>query len=276
VPARTPVYFQALDGKNRVVQNMRSWTTLMPGEHQSCVGCHEHKNTTPRADRPAGLALKAGPQALEPFHGPPRGFSFAQEIQPILDRHCVSCHCGEVDKAWGLTGRTMVVGETKRRFSESYLALTHAQGSNGDPNHPMVNWIDSMSEPTMLPPYHRGSATSELMTLLETGHEGVQLSRDELDRIACWIDLLVPYCGDYREANAWSPAEVAFYEKYVAKRRRFESQERANIRAMIAAGNDSNYRREPLVVHAPSGPHVTRSEPHFAPGPVPVETTFGN
>ncbi len=258
VPARTPVYFQALDDKNRVVQNMRSWTTLMPGEHQSCVGCHEHKNTSPRADRSAGLALAAGPQSLEPFHGPPRGFSFAREIQPILDRHCVNCHCGEADKAWGLTGQTTVVEKTKRRFSESYLALTHARGSNGDPNHPMVNWIDSMSEPTVLPPYHRGSATSELMELLETGHENVRLSRDELDRIACWIDLLVPYCGDYREANAWSPAEVAFYDKFAAKRQRFESQEQANLRALIAAGNDGERIREPLVLHAYSGPPVMR------------------
>ncbi|MHC4176960.1 MAG: HzsA-related protein, partial [Planctomycetota bacterium] len=49
VPARTPVYFQALDEKNYCVQTMRSWTTLMPGENQACVGCHEHKNSAPRA-----------------------------------------------------------------------------------------------------------------------------------------------------------------------------------------------------------------------------------
>jgi hypothetical protein len=248
VPARTPVYFQALDDKNRVVQNMRSWTTLLPGEHQSCVGCHEHKNTAPRADRPAGMALAAGPRPLETLHGPPRGFSFHREVQPILDRHCVSCHSGKTDGVWGLTGKTMIVEETKRRFSESYLALTHARGSNGSPNHPMVNWIDSMSEPTMLPPYHRGSATSQLLPLLEKGHEGVKLSRDELDRIACWIDLLVPYCGDYREANAWSAAEVDFYEKYAAKRRRFEFQEQANIRAMITAGDGSGRVTDSLVV----------------------------
>ena len=40
VPARTPLYFQALDERGYVVQTMRSWSTLQPGETQSCVGCH--------------------------------------------------------------------------------------------------------------------------------------------------------------------------------------------------------------------------------------------
>ncbi len=93
VPARLPIYFQALDERNHVVQTMRSWSTLMPGENQSCVGCHESKNTAPPTARSAAsLALKAGPQKLTPFYGPARGFSFPKEIQPILDRHCIRCH----------------------------------------------------------------------------------------------------------------------------------------------------------------------------------------
>ena len=31
------------------------------------------------------MAMRNGPQELEPFYGPPRGFSFTREIQPILD-----------------------------------------------------------------------------------------------------------------------------------------------------------------------------------------------
>ena len=58
--------------------------------------------------------------------------------------------------------------------------------------------------PEPLPPYFAGAARSELLTLLEKGHKGVKLSREELDKIACWMDLLVPYCGNYREANAWT------------------------------------------------------------------------
>ena len=118
-----------------------------------------------------------------------------------------------------------MVATTKRRFSQAYLALTHTKKDCGDWNNSLVNWIDSMSEPEMLPPRHRGSATSRLMTLLEEGHEGVKLDREELSKIACWIDLLVPYCGDYLEANAWSKAELAMYARALAKRQRLQASE---------------------------------------------------
>ncbi len=231
-PARTPVYFQALDENNYVVQTMRSWATLMPGENQSCVGCHEYKNTTPRAKPGVSLALKAGPQQLEPFYGPPRGFSFAEEIQPILDRHCVHCHVEGKDEPC-LSGEVVSIKSMRRKLSKSYLALTHTQGTNGDYNHSMVNWINSMSGPAMLPPYHKGAATSRLMTLLEEGHEGAKLSREERDKFACWIDLLIPYCGDYREANGWSQQERDLYAHFTAKRKGRQDQEQKNIRAWI-------------------------------------------
>ncbi|HUT12380.1 MAG TPA: hypothetical protein VMY42_17915 [Thermoguttaceae bacterium] len=231
-PARTPVYFQALDEKNCVVQTMRSWATLMPGENQSCVGCHEYKNGTPRAKLGPSLAMKTGPQPLEPFYGPARGFSYVEEIQPILDRHCAGCHTEGKDEPC-LSGEIVTIDSMKRQISKSYLALTHTKGTNGDHGHPMVNWIDSMSGPAMLPPYHRGAATSRLMTLLEEGHEDVRLTREEMDKLACWIDLLVPYCGDYTEAHAWSQKEQEQYAHFAAKRKRMEEQEQANIREWI-------------------------------------------
>lgn len=232
-PARTPLYFQALNEKNYVVQTMRSWATLMPGENQSCVGCHEYKNSTPRAQPGPSLAMKAGPQRLEPFYGPPRGFSFPKEIQPVLDRHCAGCHGSDDDEPPRLSGETVLVKSMKRRLSKSYLALTHTRGTNGDHQHPMVNWIDSMSGPAMLPPYSKGAATSRLMTLLESGHEDVKLSAEEREKIACWIDLLVPYCGDYTEANTWSEKEQQLYAHFAAKRARMEDREREDIRAWI-------------------------------------------
>jgi hypothetical protein len=85
----------------------------------------------------------------------------------------------------------------------------------------------------MLPPYHAGAAVSRLMTMLEEGHHDVRLSREELDKIACWIDLLVPYCGDYTEAHAWSDDELQKYEHYLEKRRSMEAIERKNITALI-------------------------------------------
>jgi hypothetical protein len=294
VPARLPVYFQALDDKNRALQTMRSWSTLQPGESQSCTGCHEHKNTAPPLTRSGpSLAFQAGPQALEGFYGPPRGFSFAREIQPILDRHCVRCHNArdqkmpvdhmtpalirEPDPVWdtarsrpgagspdrlltsaaarlldGTTNRTAfsLLGETmldkvaKRHWSDSYLNLTLSRPTDyyeavgaqfGVFDGRVVNWIGSQSIPPLLPPAVAGACRSQLIALLENGHGGVKLSRPELDRIACWIDLFVPYCGEYTEANGWTEEETSKYQHFLEKRQRMESLEQRNIEEILSA-----------------------------------------
>ncbi len=245
VPARTPLYFQALDAEGRMVQSMRSWTSLQPGETASCVGCHEHKNTAPPVTR-LSRAMAQGPQSLTPFHGPPRGFSFPREIQPILDRHCVRCHDDDrapeylaqgplpgtrqrIDnppiedrqgtvavedtsiadrtrtpvsgqaphpkvQAFSLRALQVLDPESQRKWSDAYRALAHRH---------VANWIDIQSGPPSLPPYHAGAARSRLVSMLARGeHYGVRLDERELDRFIAWIDLLVPYCGDYTEAMA--------------------------------------------------------------------------
>jgi hypothetical protein len=290
VPARTPVYFQALDANGYAVQTMRSWSTLQPGEVQGCVGCHEHKNSAPpTTGYPNTAALAAGPRDLEPFYGPPRGFSFPREIQPILDRHCIRCHdqrdrrptverlagaiTREEDPAWNvfppapdpvppdpsppaavavrpgevpaapafsLRGDTTLDRLAKRHWSDAYLNLSLAQPADNDWDRGaysgvfdgrVVNWIGSQSIPAPLPPYAAGAARSALLPLLARGHHGVRLSREEHDKLACWIDLLVPYCGDYLEANAWDEGERRKFQRYADKRRRMEQIECENIQA---------------------------------------------
>ena len=292
VPARKPVYFQALDERGRAVQTMRSWSTLQPGEYFACVGCHDNKNTAPPREYGFSLAMKAGPQALAPFYGPPRGFSFPHEIQPILDRHCIRCHKdrqpiqalvqGEARQpilgkqrsvvssgdgvkdqlAFSLLGEVTEDRAAKRKWSDAYLVLTRATADpadragesapasttqpstlnpqlsseepfRGDCQGRVVNWIGAQSVPEALPPNFAGAVRSELLTMLEKGHQGVKLSREELDKIACWIDLLVPYCGDYREANAWTEEEMKKHERYAEKRRQMEEVEQQNIDAML-------------------------------------------
>jgi len=237
VPARTPVYFQALDARGHVVQSMRSWSTLQPGERLGCVGCHEHKNTAPPAG-PVPIAMRKEPQKLEPFYGPPRGFSFPKEIQPILDRHCTRCHDQKGattprkdEKTFSLLATPNAAGPSRRTWSDAYIALTDAKDDVGHPNK-IVNWLNVQSVPSPLPPYYAGSSESKLIAMLDEGHRGVKLSKEDRDKIACWIDLLVPYCGDYAEANAWNEAEKKKYDYYLKKRRRAEAQERENIAAL--------------------------------------------
>ena len=103
----------------------------------------------------------------------------------------------------------------------------------GHPNG-LVNWIASQSRPEMLPPYHAGSAKSGLMTMLADGHGEANLSRGEQDLIAMWIDLGVPYCGDYTEAAAWSGPEYAKYNRALEKRRLMQEMDKASIESMLA------------------------------------------
>ena len=257
VPARTPLYFMALDEKGHVVQTMRSWATLQPGENASCVGCHEDKNTSALASSHATKAMVAGAEPLKPFYGPARPFSFSTEIQPILDRHCVSCHnVRSIAQALPEPKISPVPAETPaplpppkpgafsltsapnsdklsgRIWSDAYLYLTR-QGNMS----PLVNWTGTQSIPPMLPPYFSGAAKSSLIEMLEKGHNKVKLSQEEMDKIACWIDLLVPYCGDYTEATDWSPGELQKYDRFLLKRRRMQEIEWTGIHKMLTAQN---------------------------------------
>ncbi len=273
-PARTPLYFQAIDGKGQVVQSMRTWSTLMPGEHFSCVGCHEDKNSAPPTGGPSvTMAMRAGPQKLEPWYGPARGFSFPGEIQPILDRHCIRCHdqrgkvvegggrrpagdddpaaaafvsegdgrasatgTAPVEKAFSLLGlpaKGMGKGE-RRQWSDAYVALTS--------NKRMVNWLNVQSVPQLLSPYHAGSCKSGLLAMLREGHNEVKLTREELEKIACWIDLLVPYCGDYLEANDWNEEEYNKYMHFLQKREEMAEIEFRNIEAFIESRTGAAFK----------------------------------
>jgi hypothetical protein len=183
------------------------------------------------------MAMRAGPEDLKPFYGPARGFSFAREVQPILGRHCVSCHDGEDEL--DLTARPVPDAASKRAWSIAYLALTGANVDGrrkayaGQPDGPHVKWPGAQSVPTMLPPYFAGSATSPLLELLRAGHYEVQLSREEYEKLACWVDLAVPFCGDYREANLWNEKDREKYDHYEAKRHRLAEEELASIRQWV-------------------------------------------
>ena len=241
VPARKPLYFQALNEKGQVVQTMRSWSTLQPGETQSCVGCHEHKNTVPVSAFGMSMAMKAGVQELraEDELGV-RAFSYMNEIQPIWDKHCISCHDG-VKHKMSLKGDLKQYDlESRRNFATSYLQLTHTRPQyqkdktlTGNPFHPEVNWIDAMSEPTMLKPYHAGSATSNIIRRMESGHGGTKVSDAEIRRVSMWIDLLVPFVGDFREHNIWTEEEHAYYDYYDNKRQKAREEDAENIKKLI-------------------------------------------
>jgi cytochrome c553 len=126
VPARTPVYFQAIDANGHVAQTMRSWSTLQPGETFSCIGCHESRfEAPPVAAR--SIASQRGPQELSPFYDVPAdGFSYTKIIQPIWDKRCVSCHNASTTNGIDLSENPRITGRRDRlHYARSYYNLVN-------------------------------------------------------------------------------------------------------------------------------------------------------
>lgn len=226
---------------------MRSWSTLMPGEIFSCVGCHENKNEAV-TNKPTSMALKTGIKPLEPFYDiTGKGFSFPKMIQPILDAKCVKCHKGGDTKPPDLR-TTPVWDKAARKFwNQSYHILISKDRPGppaNDTNQRLgiiaekskyLNWIGRWSVPVMIPPYSHGSSLSPLISLLEKGHEKVKMTQEEMDKISCWIDLALPHSGDWTEGM--TPEDKEIYMKVYKKRLDWEKQEALNIQEYIKGKN---------------------------------------
>ena len=130
-----------------------------------------------------------------------------------------------VTPAFSLKGTQVLDPGACRKWSDAYKALVN-------PN--VISWISPQSVPTMLEPYHAGAARSPLIALLEKGHGGARLSPEEMDRLAAWIDLLVPFYGDY--AADLEGEALKKYEHFLEKRKRSQQQESQNIADRIADG----------------------------------------
>ncbi|MBL7220966.1 MAG: hypothetical protein ISS69_12680 [Phycisphaerae bacterium] len=198
VPAGLPIYFMALDAEGRALQRMRSFTHLMPGERQGCVGCHADRNyaTSPAASKRAIAALRA-PQELDKPEWGVEGFSYSRIVQPVFDKHCIKCHnprkyCGGID----------LTGDKTDFFNVSYEYLAR-QGRPGQ--NPYTKWIPSYNgqEANILhvTPKYWGSPASKLAENIRKGHpdkdgkKRVDVSAPEQERVFIWIDLNVPYYG---------------------------------------------------------------------------------
>ena len=195
IPANTPLSLQPLDGQGQALQLMRSWLVGMPGEAVSCSGCHEPQNEVSQ-NRPS-LAARRAPSAIDPWHGPARGFSFVREVQPVLDKYCVSCHGGAQTNQPGLLGgqkltdwSTQLAGQWAGggKFTKSYFELqrfVRRPGIEGDRR--------------MFTPMEFHFSTTELGQMLRKGHHGVTLGAEAWERLAAWADFNAPFYGTWGE-----------------------------------------------------------------------------
>jgi hypothetical protein len=182
VPAGRTVLFVALDANDMSVKRMQSFTNVQPGEVLGCVGCHEHRTSTPGLTQSNTLAaIRRGPSKIKPFQGLPDVLDFRKHIQPILNEHCVECHSYSEPK-----GKVVLSEDLGATWSISYYTLLAtgqvADGRNGFGNQK---------------PRTIGSSASELMRKIDSSHYEVTLTRDQWRTVWLWLESGAPYAGTY-------------------------------------------------------------------------------
>ena len=190
VPSRKNLFFQALDENYMELHRMRTFINLMPGEKRSCVGCHEFRRKAPNlrnTGRP--LAMARGVAALYPQPGDtaPRAVHYALDVQPILDKRCVSCHGGDAPK-----GNLVLTGDLTTLWNRSYENLL---------NKALVSYLQTCSYGSssvpLEPPLTFGSHQSKLVERVRHDPCKAGLTREEFIRIVTWIDANAPYYGTH-------------------------------------------------------------------------------
>ena len=186
-PARIPLQFQALDTQGRAVQMMHSIVYLQPGETAGCAGCHERNAASSPVDFHASAeALRRPPSDIAPGPDGSKPLSYPLLVQPVLDKHCVSCHNASAPKE--KSGGIVLSGEKgKGSFSQSYDVLATYV--------PYSAWGHRPTARTY--PDQFGARASKLMKQLMAGHHEVHLSKEDLGRLITWMDANALFYGTF-------------------------------------------------------------------------------
>ncbi|VGO18744.1 HzsA-related protein [Pontiella sulfatireligans] len=239
VPADRNIYFQALDENYMMVQTERTIVNYMPGERRSCIGCHEQPKSTPSNPSRSGLlALKRSASIPGPQRGEAEAkkvFDYTRQIQPIWNKHCVSCHSGDTPE-----GDLDLSDEFTILYLRSYENLMQPETEGVDSligeyaSTREVSWYDLSYREA----YYSGSHTAPLTVVLSNGkipvhhpdrdaimarlvpaHKDVKVSPAEFLKVVNWIDSFGQFYPSYwclknkayKDQDFFRP-EVAFDE----------------------------------------------------------------
>ena len=193
LPALQSIFFVALDENDIAVKRMHSFVTLQPGETLACIGCHEERTEAPNMRTPVLQASRRAPAIPQPIPGVPRLIDYPRDVQPLWDKHCISCHSSE-----NYGGKLDLTGDKTSMHSMSYVRLT-LQGK----------WVvDNRNRAkSNFGPYEIGSGSSTLLKYIEPEHYGVNLSQEEKNLVRLWIDTSATYTGTYTalRSGVYSP-----------------------------------------------------------------------
>ena len=289
-PTTGPIYFLALDNEGRTIQRMRSFTHLMPGEKQSCVGCHDSRTQTPL--RTGDFAISATREPIDPKLPawadaerlfPDRaafspGFDYVRLVQPVWDNYCTDCH-NPHESAGGID----LSGDFTDYFNVSYETLvSEKQNHEGSP---YVSWIPTYNghEQNILKiePKQWGSYASPLVELIRSGHPDASgKKRFEMDdesrrKVYAWIDLNIPYYASSETSDPDAlgcrriyPKDLDVVLNEVGSRRCAECHEKGNVHRREwtwRTQNQFQFPQENADGIVPRRPWVRITEPRLNP-----------
>ena len=187
VPSDKFVFFQLLDENKMMIQSMRSGTIVQSGERTGCTGCHENRRSAPpQLNTKMPIALRRPPSKLRGWYGKPCLFNYISEVQPVFDKHCVSCHDYGKDAGKKLN----LARDRTNTFNTSYNELWRKK---------YIKAIGA-GPADIQQPFSWGSHVSKLVKVIREGHEDVKLTKAEFESIVTWIDLNGPYYPRYDSA----------------------------------------------------------------------------
>jgi hypothetical protein len=232
VPAQRALFFAALDEKGDSVKRMQSFVSVMPGETVSCVGCHEQRTSTPPSRLSRSLAaVRRSPSRIQPLPGVPASgiIDFPRDIQPVLDKHCVSCH-NKQKRA----GQVVLTGGRTPRTTHAYAQLVMREQTGLTGLAYMENHFGNR------PPRSLGSAISPLLKMLRQGHHDVELSKEEYSLLRAWVDSSALFAGTYAKLAVPQPptAEKGFAPVAELVKRRCGDCHAPNARTSLGWPND--------------------------------------
>ncbi len=173
-PVGKAIYFQLLDEKGMAVHSMRSATYVHPGEHLSCVGCHESKSKGPPQVHARPLALRRPPSKLVPeVTSGAMPFNFIQLVKaPVFDKKCVPCH-----------------KKHPKAPDMSYASLAKNDRAFSYPGERPALEMLGVGGSRTTPGRFGARASGIIKTLADAQHEDVKLTDDQFRRLTLWLDL---------------------------------------------------------------------------------------
>jgi hypothetical protein len=204
VPADQNIFIQALDSEYRELQRERTYFNMRPGEVRACIGCHEGTGrAAPMSTfHPFPQAIAGGPDIPAPMPDEAAGtggwagwgvkvLHYPNDIQPIFDSACVSCHSGGSP-----SGGLDLSSSITELYNVSFEEL-----ANGEYCGPLINENnDHMTNDCTeyKPPKYFGCYSSALADKLynDPDHRA-RVTNQELRTIFRWIDTNYSFYGGY-------------------------------------------------------------------------------